>query len=87
MKLFKKKEFDLLNEKIQEVAKKEDFIDFLIKSICPENVDPRELRASLEAGFYSMLIESILSGNWDKRVSHCKKHCKLYYNKIKNCTK
>lgn len=87
MKLFKKKEFDLLNEKIQEVTKKEDFIDFLIKSICPENIDPRRLRISLESEFSYMLIESILSENWDERVSHCKKHCKLYYNKLKNCTK
>ena len=87
MKLFKKKEFDLLNEKIQEVTEKEDFIEFLIKSICPENVVPIELRASLEAGFYSMLVESVLSGNWDKRVFHCKKHWKLYRNKIKNCKK
>ena len=39
MKLFKKKEFDLLNEKIQEVTEKEDFIEFLIKSLLlpPEN--------------------------------------------------
>ena len=87
MKLFKKKEFDLLNKKIQEVSKKEDFIEFLIKSICPEDVDSTQLRMELENSFSNILMKSILSGKWDSKVFQCKKHWKLYSNKLKNCTK
>lgn len=87
MKLFKKDDFDLLQLKIQEVSKKEDFIEFLIKSICPEDVDYTQLRMELENVFSNILMESILSGKWDPKVFQCKKHWKLYSNKLKNCTK